>query len=78
MAAMTFSQKNRLAHEMGAFYENGRWYFPSPALKEEFLRKSGGVEWTAKQRAEADAALEEQRRLLAQGDVPMEPSGEGS
>lgn len=73
MAAMTFSQKNRLAHEMGAFYENGRWYFPSPALKEEFLRKSGGVEWTAEERAKADKALEHYRKVLR--EVPMEPEG---
>lgn len=36
---MTFSERNKLAHKMGAFYEMGYWRFPSVAVKEEFERK---------------------------------------
>lgn len=41
---MTWNQQNALAHKMGAFYENGRWYFPSPASAREFERKVAGQE----------------------------------
>lgn len=64
MTQMTFSQKNKMAHQMGAFYENGNWYFPSPALKQEFERKTSGMEWTPQQRAVADFALEAQRKAM--------------
>lgn len=41
---MTFSEKNKLAHSLGAFYENGYWRFPSVAAKESFECQVAGLE----------------------------------
>lgn len=61
---MTYREQIVLAHKLGAFYENGRWYFPTVAAKQQFERQVAGLEWTDKQHSQADAALVQKRQEL--------------
>jgi hypothetical protein len=37
---MDWSKMNKIARELGAWYERGMWYFPSVWAKEEFQRRT--------------------------------------
>lgn len=65
---MTFSEKNRLAFDMGAVYELGYWRFPSAAIKESFERRVMGLEWTPEQQKVAIEALRKERQKLFKDD----------
>lgn len=54
---LNFSERNSLAHRLGAYVENGYWRFPSMAKKQQFLREVYGLEWQS--RVVADAALKQ-------------------
>lgn len=73
MAALTYREQIKLAHELGGKYEMGYWKFPSDELAASFRRRVSGMEWTEEERAKANTALEHYRKVLR--DVPMEPEG---
>lgn len=54
---MTFSERNKLAYQLGAVYENGYWCFPSAEVKNRFDRIVMGMEWAPGSREKADEVL---------------------
>lgn len=74
---LTFSEKNALAHQLGAHYENGYWIFPSAAVRKQFDRIVIGMEWSPAVRERNSRILEKNRDELAadRRDLP-EVAGE--